>query len=114
MSRADPPQTRNIRMTFSLYDASLPVYSRLLKGLSANLDKAAAYAEEKRVKPEVLIAARLYPDMWSLGEQVRAACNHATRGAARLAGLPPPSFDGKDETIADLKARIDWALAFVA
>jgi hypothetical protein len=25
-----------------------------------------------------------------------------------------PSFEGKDETFADLKARIDWALAFVA
>jgi hypothetical protein len=101
-------------MAFSIYDASLPVFTRLLTALSANLEKAAAHAEEKRVKPEVLITARLYPDMWSLGEQVRGACNHATRGAARLAGIAPPSFDSKDDTFAALKARIDWALAFLA
>ena len=101
-------------MAFSIHEASLPVYLRLLKGLAANLDKAAAYAEEKRVKPEVLITARLYPDMWSFAEQVRGACNHATRGAARLAGVAVPSFEGKDATFDDLKARLDWAVGFVA
>jgi uncharacterized protein len=101
-------------MAFSIYDASLPVYMRLLKALSATLDKAAAYAAQKKVKPEVLIGARLYPDMWSLGEQVRAACNHAVCGPARLTGTPLPPFEGDDATFADLKARIDWALEFGA
>jgi hypothetical protein len=50
--------------------------------------------------------------MWSVSEQVRAACNHATRGPARLTGTPPPAFDGKDATFEDLKARIAWAIAF--
>jgi hypothetical protein len=100
-------------MAFTIYDASIPVYVRLLKALAGNLDKAAAHASERKIKPEALIAARLYPDMFSLAEQVRAACNHAVRGGARLTGSPLPSFDGKDETFADLKARIDWALAFV-
>jgi hypothetical protein len=101
-------------MALSIYDASLPVYSRLLNALAAVLDKAAAYAEAKKIKPEVLVTARLYPDMWSLAEQVRGACNHAVRGAARLSGAEIPAFDGKDATFADLKARIDWALHFIA
>jgi hypothetical protein len=100
-------------MAFTIYDASIPVYVRLLTALSANLDKAAAHAAERKIKPEALITARLYPDMFSLAEQVRAACNHAVRGGARLTGTAVPSFDGKDETFADLKARIDWALSFV-
>jgi uncharacterized protein len=100
-------------MAFSIYDASIPVYVRLLKALSANLDKAAAHAAEKRIKPEALITARLYPDMFTLAEQVRAACNHAVRGGARLTGTPLPSFEGKDDTFDALKARIDWALAFI-
>jgi hypothetical protein len=100
-------------MAFSIYDASIPVYVRLLRALAANLDKAAAHAAERKIKPEALVTARLYPDMFTLAEQVRAACNHAVRGGARLTATPVPAFDGKDDTFADLKARIDWALGFV-
>jgi uncharacterized protein len=101
-------------MAFSIYDASLPVYVRLLKALAANLDKAAAHASEKKIKPEALVTARLYPDMFTLAEQVRSACNHAVRGGARLSATAVPDFEGKDDTFADLKARIDWALAYLA
>src|SRR4051794_6233733 len=101
-------------MAFSIYDASLPVYSRLLKALSAQIDKAEAYATEKKIKPEVLVTARLYPDMFSFAEQVRSACGHAVRGAARLSGAELPAFEGNDATFADLKARIDWAIGFVS
>jgi uncharacterized protein len=100
-------------MPVSMYAASVPVYANILNHLAETLDKAAAHAETSKVKPEVLIGARLYPNMWSLAEQVRATCNHATRGPARIAGLPIPQFEGKDETFADLKARVAWALAFV-
>lgn len=100
-------------MTLSMYAVSVPVYTRILSQLAATLDKAAAHADAHKIKPEVLITARLYPDMWSLAEQVRAACSHATRGAARIAGLPVPEFDGSDASFADLKARIAWALAFL-
>ena len=101
-------------MAFTIYDASVPVFTRLLKALAANLDKAEAHAGEKKIKPEALITARLYPDMFTLSEQVRSACNHAVRGGARLTDTPLPSFDGKDASFADLKARIDWALGFIA
>lgn len=100
-------------MPLSVFQISVPVYARTLAALSGVLDKAAAHAAAKQIKPEILIAARLFPDMWSLAEQVRATCNHATRGPARLGGLPIPEFDGKDATFADLKARIAWALAFL-
>ena len=100
-------------MTLSMYSISVPVYSNILGHLAETLDKAAAHAEAKKIKPEALIGARLYPDMWSLAEQVRAVCNHATRGPARITGLPVPQFEGKDESFADLKARVAWALAFV-
>ena len=93
-------------MAFSIYEASVPVYTRHLKALSATLDKAAAYAAEKKIKPEALIAARLYPDMFNLGEQVRATCNHAVRGGARLTGIEPPALDRQDATFAELKERI--------
>jgi hypothetical protein len=95
-------------MPLSMYQATVPVYVRLLAALSSTLDKAAAHAAAKKVDPAVFITARLYPDMWSLAEQVRAASGHMVRGTSRLAGVPIPTFDGKEATFDDLKARIAW------
>jgi hypothetical protein len=101
-------------MPLSMYQASVPVYARLLKGLVAVLDKAARHAAEKKIEPAILISARLYPDMWSLAEQVRAACNHGTRGPARLSGSQIPQYDGGDDGSFDgLKTRVAWILAFL-
>ena len=98
-------------MSLSIYEVTVPVYLRLLAGLSATLTKAAAYAAEKKVDAAVLLTARLYPNMWPLAHQVNAACNHAVRGPARLAGITPPSFEGKDASFEDLQARIAWTVA---
>jgi len=98
-------------MPLTVYDATVTVYLRLLTTLTATLDKAAAYAVAKKVDPAVLITARLYPDMWPVAEQVRATCNYVIRSTSRLAGVPIPTFDGKDATFDDLKARIAWAMA---
>jgi len=97
----------------SLYQITVPVYARFLTQLAGMLDKATAHAEAHKIKPEALLAARLFPDMWSFAEQVRATCNHATRGPARLTGVPIPEFNGKDSSFAELKARVEWTLAFL-
>src|SRR5215208_146723 len=93
-------------MTFSIYQASIPVYTRRLEALSKILDKAAAYAAERKIDPAVLIQARLYPDMFPLARQVQFSCNHAIRGSARLSGAEPMSLDDKAESFDDLKAMI--------
>ena len=82
-------------MTFSIYQASVPVYIRRLKALSTILDKAAAYASQRKIEPAVLIQARLYPDMLPLARQVQIACSHAMRGAARLSRAEPTSVEDK-------------------
>src|SRR5947209_1690949 len=71
-----PPNQEERAMGFSLYEASVPVYVRQLNALSAILEKAAAYAGERKIDPTALIQARLYPDMLPLVTQVQAACNH--------------------------------------
>jgi hypothetical protein len=93
-------------MTFSIYQASIPVYRRRLEALSAILDKAAAYAAERKIEPAVLLQARLYPDMLPLTRQVQIACSHALRGSARLSGAEPASTDDKSASFEDLKALI--------
>jgi hypothetical protein len=99
-------------MTFSIYQASVPVYARQLSALSAILDKASAYAAQRKIDTTKLVQARLFPDMLPLTQQVQFACNHAIRGAARLSGMEPPKVDDNEQTLDDLKARIAKTLAF--
>ena len=79
-------------MTFSMYKASVPIFVQFLTSLSAWLDKAAAYAEAKKIDPAVLLNTRLFPDMFPLARQVRAATDHAINACGRLAGVELPSF----------------------
>lgn len=99
-------------MPLTMYDACVPTYIRLMRALSGVLDKAAAFAGERKIDPDILTGARLYPDMWSLAQQVRAVCNHGVRGPARLTGTEPPAFDGDDTGFDGLQRRILWAIAF--
>ncbi|WP_037585083.1 DUF1993 family protein, partial [Stigmatella aurantiaca] len=63
-------------MSLSMYQASVPVFIRTLGQLSAILDKAAAYAEAKKINPQVLIQARLAPDMLPLSFQIQTASEY--------------------------------------
>ena len=100
-------------MTISMYKASVPVFVQFLTSLSAVLDKAAAYAEAKRVEPAVLLNTRLAPDMFPLVRQVRAATDHAINACGRLAGADMPSFSNAETTIPELKDRIAKTIDFL-
>jgi len=100
-------------MNISMYQASAPRFVNTLKNLSAILDKAQAHAEAKKIDPEVLTSARLYPDMFALARQVQVACDTAKGAMARLAGADIPKHEDTEKTVADLKARIDKTIAFI-
>jgi hypothetical protein len=97
----------------SMSSAALPTFEIGLTALAAILDKAQAYAEAKRFDPAVLLQTRLFPDMFPLVRQVQIACDLASNGGARLAGIEPPRHEDNENTIAELKARIGATLAFV-
>ena len=96
-----------------MYSMSVPVFAKTLGNLSAILDKAAAHAEAKKIDPAVLLAARLYPDMFPLTKQVQVACDFAKGTVARLAGEEPPKYDDNETTIEALKARIARTVDYV-
>jgi hypothetical protein len=100
-------------MAFSIYQASVPVYTRQLTALSAILDKAASYAAQRKIDTTALVQARLFPDMLPLANQVQLACSHAMRGAARLSGMEPAKLVDDEQTLDDLKVRIAKTLAFL-
>lgn len=101
-------------MTISMYQASAPVFDKMLSNLSGILGKAATWAESRKIEPSVLLNARLAPDMFALTRQVQIACDFAKGTCARLAGVEPPKFDDKESSIAELQARIAKTREFVA
>ena len=100
-------------MTLSIYATSVPVFSQMLRGLGNVLRKAGAHASTKKIEPEVLLQARLFPDMFSLLRQVQVATDFAKSVTARLAGVEVPKFDDDEKTFAELQARIEKVLAFI-
>ena len=100
-------------MSFSIYEASVPMMLRMLRNLSTILDKAAAHAEANAIDPATMTEARLAPDMFNLARQVQSAADAAKTCAARLAGEPPPSYPDTETTIAELQGRIAKTIAYV-
>lgn len=100
-------------MSIDMYQASIPVFIRMLDNLSSILDKAAAHAEVKNIDPSVFINYRLAPDMYPLSRQVQIATDMVKGCAARLAGMEVPSYENNETTFADLQARVNKTAAFI-
>jgi hypothetical protein len=88
-------------MSLSMHTAAVPTCIRALGSLAAILDKAAAYAEARKIAPEVLLNTRLFPDMFPLSTQIFIANDISRGGASRLAGVEVPAFDNKERTFAE-------------
>lgn len=100
-------------MAISLYATSVPVFKQMLNSLDAILTKAEAHAIERKIEPDALLQARLYPDMFPFIRQVQIAADFARGTSARLAGAEVPSYEGGEKTFADLHALIAKSLAFI-
>ncbi|HWW99323.1 DUF1993 domain-containing protein [Collimonas sp.] len=100
-------------MSISMYSTSIPVFKQLLNALSDVLAKAEAHVTEKKIDPNALLQARLFPDMFPLVRQVQIAADFAKSVPARLAGAEVPSYEDNEQSFADLHARIQKTLAFI-
>ena len=100
-------------MTPAIYSYSVPVFTQLLGGLKDVLKKAEAHAMDKKIDPNALLQARLFPDMFTLLRQVQVASDFAKSVSARLAGVEVPKLADDEMTFAHLEARIDTVLAFI-
>ena len=93
-------------MALSMYQASVPVYIKLLGGLADCLKKAAAHYAEKKWDEGSLLNYRLFPDMFHFVKQVQEATNHA-RSVVRLAGQEPTKVEENEKSLAELIARVE-------
>jgi hypothetical protein len=100
-------------MSVSMYQASIPGFVRMLGNLSEILDKAAQWAEAKKIDPAVLTGARLAPDMIPLRGQIQIATDMTKGAGARLAGVEPPRYEDTEQTFEELKARLAKTIDFL-
>jgi hypothetical protein len=100
----------------SFYDATVPAFLQILNSLSGLLTKAEAYCAAKNIQPEVLLSARLYPDMLPLSKQIQLASDFSAKGCARVTHSEVPSTPDTEKTFEELRQRlaktIDYVTAF--
>jgi hypothetical protein len=97
----------------SFYDVSVPAFLQILGSLSGLLTKAEAHCKAKNIQPEVLLSARLYPDMLPFSRQIQLACDYATKGCARLTHSEVPSTPDTEKTFEELRQRLAKASDYV-
>jgi hypothetical protein len=100
-------------MAFTIYEASIPPMTRALENLSKILDKAVAQAKAEDKSIGELLEARLAPDMHPFPRQIQIASDIAKMGAARLAGVEPPSYPDEEKTFPELQQRIAKTVAYL-
>ena len=100
-------------MPLTVQAAALSGFVQTLKALDAILDKAVEQAESRKIQPEVLLSARLAPDMLAFTRQIQLCCDFAKNAVARLSGGENPRFPDEEKSFPELKERIAKTLAFI-
>lgn len=101
-------------MTISVYDVTVPVFTRMLTNLLAVMDKAEASAAERKFDTAVFADMRLAPDMIPFRGQIMIATDHVKGCVSRLAGKEVPSWPDTEKTFEELRVRIQKALDLLA
>jgi len=96
-------------MSFTIYDASAPVFTAALTNMQSWLDKALAEGKDEAA----LVAAQLAPDMRPLSAQIQMSSDTAKNAVARLAGVDAPSMPDTETSFTELKARCQRTVDFI-
>lgn len=96
-----------------IYDATIPPLKRALTNLAHILKKGEAYADANKIDHDVLLNARLFPDMYPVIRQVQIATDMSKGAAARLAGIDIPKYEDNEATFAELQTRISKTITFL-
>src|SRR3569623_777527 len=96
-------------MSFTIYDASAPVFLAAMRDMPAWLAKALAEGRSEAA----LMEARLAPDMRPLPAQFQLASVSAKGAVARLAGVEAPPMADTESSFAELKDRCARTADFI-
>lgn len=87
--------------------------TKMLRNLDTWMTKGVEHAEKKQFDFDVLLNARLAPDMYPLLKHVQGACDAVKFAAARSSGKSAPKHDDGEKTLAEIQERIRSTLEFV-
>jgi hypothetical protein len=91
----------------------VPQLARSLAQLPVWIDKTEAWAAERKFDANVLLAQRLFPDMFPLSRQIGTACDTAKLCVSRLTGVQAPAHADTETTWTEVRARVDDVLGWL-
>ena len=77
------------------------------------LDAASAHAQTRSFDPNVFLTLRLSPDQFAFARQVQITCDTAKMAAARVSGKDAPVHADTEQSVEELKARIQSVIAYL-
>lgn len=95
------------------YEKTIIQFTKMLGNLAAMLDKAAHFADEKKIDVGILLESRLAPDQFNFIRQVQISCDTAKSAAASLANKESPMHPDTEKTLPELKARIESVILYL-
>ena len=96
-----------------MYNQTFGQMKKMLGQLDKWLEIASAHATAKKFDPAILLGVRLTPDQFPLSRQVQVACDTAKLAAARLCGKEAPAHADTEQTLDDLRARVQAVITYL-
>ena len=97
-----------------MYANTIPMLINNINALSKFLKKAEAQCDARKFDKSVVLASRLFPDMFALSRQVMLVTDFAKGCGARLAGIAVPAYADDEKTFEDLQARLTKCTDFLS
>jgi hypothetical protein len=95
------------------YFATVTQLKKMLGQVEGWIEKAHAFAQQKKFEPNNLLSARLAPDQYPLLQQLRATCDAAKFCAQRTTGKEAPKHPDNETTFEELRARIKSVISYL-
>src|SRR5690348_18246890 len=96
-----------------MYYETIREFRKILTQVDGWLDKAEAHAVQKKFDSKIYLGFRLSPDQFAFARQVQTACDTAKLAASRLSGKEAPSHPDTEQTLAELKTRVQAVVTYL-
>lgn len=96
-----------------MYFETIGQMKKTLAQLDKWLETAGAHATAKSFDSNVFLGLRLAPDQFAFARQVQTTCDTAKLAASRLTGKEAPKHPDNEQTLEDLRARVQSVIAYL-
>jgi hypothetical protein len=96
-----------------MYYAMFSQMKKQLGQLDHWFETASASAKARSFDPNLFLGFRLAPDQFALARQVQVTCDTCKLGASRLTGKAAPAQPDTEQTVEELRARVQSVIAYL-